>query len=529
MKRSDNLQSSAVILLISTAIVKLIGALFKIPLSSSYGLGDLGFGYFSAAYDFITPINTLALSGFPVAVAKIIADNSNGSAEAVFQKSKSLLLKLSIPVVIAAAVVIIPLSYFSANSVDGVYAYCTVLPSVVLCFAVSAYRGYFEGKEQMILPAISNVIEAFGKLFLGLLFAVIATRVTGNVAIGAAFAILGIAIGTFASLLFLHFSSKKALFALPAENKNDKEFSKYFISIAVPVAIAALAPSLVSFIDSLTVRAQISFLQEDYIKFFEVHYPAFFLENSDEISEFSTLLYGIRSKAYTLYNLVPTLTTAVGVAAVPTISRLFVAGDKDALKEKIALTAKLAAFISVPAGVAYIFFGRKIACMLFEESATSYLTGNLLAIYGVAAVFIGIALPIGMVLQGIGKHKKVLSNVCIGLIVKLILNLGLTASPKINISGSALATVCFAILLFIFNVADLFKFVGFFKTTLIDLLKILISTAVCITAAILICQLDGSTLMFIFAVFVAVIIYAVLNLLLRTFSKEDFDIIKNRN
>lgn len=525
MKRTDNLQKSAVVFLISAALVKLIGALFKIPLSSSYGLGDLGFGYFSAAYDFITPVYTLALSGFPVAVARIIADGF-ASAETVFLKSKKLLLKLSIPVVICTAVIIVPLSYFSANSFDGIFAYIAVLPSVVLCFAVSAFRGYFEGKEQMTLPAISNVIEALGKLILGLLFAIVAIRITGNAAIGAAFAILGIAVGTLASLLFLHFSSKKAFLKVTVESENGKEFSKYFLSIAIPVVIASLAPSLVSFIDSLTVRAQISFLQEEYVKFFEENYPVILLENSNEVNEFSTLLYGIRSKGYTLYNLIPTLTTAVGVAAVPTISRLFAAGDKELLKDKIAFTVKLAAFISVPAGVAYFFFGKQIACLLFGERATTYLTGYLLSIYGVAAIFIGVALPVGMVLQGIGKHNKVLGNVCLSLIVKLILNLGLTASPKINIYGSVFATVCFAVLLFIFNVADLFKYVGFIKSTVIDLLKIIVATAVCIVAALLICHLDNSILMFLFAVFVAVFVYVILNLLLRIFSKDDFNNIK---
>ena len=63
-------QRGAFLLLCSAVVVKLIGALFKIPLSSKYCLGDLGFGYFSSAYDLFTPFYALAMAGLPVAVSK---------------------------------------------------------------------------------------------------------------------------------------------------------------------------------------------------------------------------------------------------------------------------------------------------------------------------------------------------------------------------------------------------------------------------------------------------------------------------
>ena len=51
-KEQIGFQSGAAILLLSAVIVKIIGALFKIPISSSFCLNDKGFGYFSYAYDF---------------------------------------------------------------------------------------------------------------------------------------------------------------------------------------------------------------------------------------------------------------------------------------------------------------------------------------------------------------------------------------------------------------------------------------------------------------------------------------------
>ena len=70
--REKGFQRGAFLLLCSAVIVKLIGALFKIPLSSSHCLGDEGFGYFSSAYDLFSPIYSLAMAGLPVAAAKTV-------------------------------------------------------------------------------------------------------------------------------------------------------------------------------------------------------------------------------------------------------------------------------------------------------------------------------------------------------------------------------------------------------------------------------------------------------------------------
>ena len=60
--------------MLSTIAVKIIGACFKIPLASKLFLGDLGFGYFSVAYDLFMPFYTLAISGLPAALSHIVAE-----------------------------------------------------------------------------------------------------------------------------------------------------------------------------------------------------------------------------------------------------------------------------------------------------------------------------------------------------------------------------------------------------------------------------------------------------------------------
>ena len=61
----------AFILMFGVLLVKAIGALFKIPLSSI--ITEDGMGYFSTAYSFFNVLFSLSTVGFPVAVARLTA------------------------------------------------------------------------------------------------------------------------------------------------------------------------------------------------------------------------------------------------------------------------------------------------------------------------------------------------------------------------------------------------------------------------------------------------------------------------
>ena len=72
-KKQQNFERGAIILLASTIIVKVIGAIFKIPLQ--HLIGNDGFGYFSSAYDLFLPIYALSMAGLPIAVAKMVSQS----------------------------------------------------------------------------------------------------------------------------------------------------------------------------------------------------------------------------------------------------------------------------------------------------------------------------------------------------------------------------------------------------------------------------------------------------------------------
>ena len=63
--------NGAMILLIATALVKIIGALYKMPLTIL--IGEVGRGYFASAYQIYTPIYAISMAGLPIAVSKLVS------------------------------------------------------------------------------------------------------------------------------------------------------------------------------------------------------------------------------------------------------------------------------------------------------------------------------------------------------------------------------------------------------------------------------------------------------------------------
>ncbi|MBQ6935800.1 MAG: oligosaccharide flippase family protein, partial [Clostridia bacterium] len=69
----QNVLNGAMILVVATALVKIIGAIYKIPLTGI--IGSLGRGYFASAYNIYTPVYAISMAGLPVAVSAIVSKN----------------------------------------------------------------------------------------------------------------------------------------------------------------------------------------------------------------------------------------------------------------------------------------------------------------------------------------------------------------------------------------------------------------------------------------------------------------------
>lgn len=528
-----SMQYGTAVLLISAVIVKLIGALFKIPLSSAHCLGDEGFGFFSSAYDLFSPLYSLAMAGLPVATARTVSEHTAAGryrdARLSYRLSRKFFFIAGIMGTAVFAALVIPFVRLTDATGKTAPALFAVAPAVLFSCILSAERGYYEGLNNMLPTAVSELTEALCKLILGLGAAFITVRLTGSTVWGAAAAMAGITVGTLFAFLYTRIYAKlkgDGITAEMLENSPEPQSGadtfKKMILLTLPIALTSLTVNIPPMIDALTVKSGLEGLINGGTDLRGIYRSVF--ENGDmpDLSAFSVLLYGIRGKAYTVFNLVPAFTSVIGVGAVPAIAAAAAKGNTAELKKNINTVLKTAALISLPAACGLIAIGGRITDFLYDTEASAVIGGEMLTVYGLAALFAGFLVPLGGILQAVGRQNAVLLNTAAGTAVKLIVNIIAVSVPKINVMGSALGTVLCFFVIFLLDIAVLIKAVGFAPDSVNVFLKPLASAAFCGLAARLTVMLGSSRGVTLLAVFAAALVYAALIIALKTVSESDF-------
>ena len=101
MSGSEKKQSflhGAALLAMATAAVKIIGALYKLPMKAV--IGDQGYGYFSTAYDIYSVLLMISNAGLPIAMSRMISQASSlgnyNQVRRIFKVSRAVFLGLGI-------------------------------------------------------------------------------------------------------------------------------------------------------------------------------------------------------------------------------------------------------------------------------------------------------------------------------------------------------------------------------------------------------------------------------------------------
>ena len=161
----------------SMVVVKLMGMIYKILLSSQYG--GVGTGLFNAAYALYNPLFMLSTAGFPIAISRMVSESITKKR---FRDVKQI-HRISVPIFVVAgcvcflAMILGGFIYVNViNASNAIFALLCLSPTIFFGCLMSIYRGYFEGMRNMVPTAVSEIIEASCKLFLGLAASYIVTQ-----------------------------------------------------------------------------------------------------------------------------------------------------------------------------------------------------------------------------------------------------------------------------------------------------------------------------------------------------------------
>jgi stage V sporulation protein B len=241
-----------------------------------------------------------------------------------------------------------------------------------------------------------------------------------------------------------------------------------------------------------------------------------------------TFLYGVRGEAYTLYNLIPTITATLGIGSIPFLTTVWVENNKPEVKKTMETIIRTTSIIAIPAGIGLCAIAPNVMGLLYKGVAPVEIGAPILRMLGIAAVFSGLSVPMTNMLQAIGKPMLPLRNIAIGAAIKVILNFFLVGIPELNIWGAPIGTTACYVFIFISNMYCLIKHTGVKFNFFAVIVKPFISALCCGVCAFAVSTLitklgKGDFLATLCGVAVAVIVYLVAIFALKTLSREDIE------
>lgn len=254
MKKQNFLQGAA-ILAAATLIVKLLGFLFKTPLN--YIIGETGSSYFYNAYRVYDVLLMISTTGPAVAMSRMISEAQTLGNHAQIRKiyKTALYVFLTIGIVGSLGMFLFskPLSVLVSNSETSWAAIAALAPCVLIICMISAYRGFFQGQSNMAPTSISQIFEAIIRLVIGLSLAWLLMRETGSATYAAAGGILGVTVGSFVSMVYLHGKfrqSSKILQEAGGTAKSTRATMKELLAIAIPITLGAAGLQIINLVDA---------------------------------------------------------------------------------------------------------------------------------------------------------------------------------------------------------------------------------------------------------------------------------------
>ncbi len=476
--------TGAAVLLISSVIVKVISAFYKIPLTAY--IGAEGRGYFSVAYNLCLPIHALTMGAFPVALTKLISTaDAKGDTKGIYALKAASSKLFGLVGFAGMAVMLIaakPYSVLISSSPESIYTILALAPSVFFSCLCACRRAYAEGFLDMKLTAASQLIEAFSKMVFGLLFARVSLglfcneyavygTVLGSYAhsesealahiypFTSAFAMLG---ATFGSVLAYAFSLvyNRINYKVPKVGRGDVSLaSRELMSFSLTLVGATAVQSLANFFDTSSVQYCLSLCDETALK--EVY--------SYSGTDIHTYVLGIFATALDFRNLVPSIVMALGVAAVPAVSSAYENGS-ESFSNLISSIFKYSTVFSCLGGTVLMLFGDEILTVLFSKSNPDIAenASRILFWFGATVVPSGVATTVVYCAQSLGFADKSIPSFIVGAAVRVLINFLLIPKSGIDILGSTASVFFGFLVIVIWNILIITKYtnvkIGLFST-----------------------------------------------------------------
>jgi len=528
--KKQNFVEGAIILMIANLLVKVFGAIFKIPLTNIIGVEAMA--YFNSAYGFYVIFYMISTAGLPVAVSKLVSSaetrENKREVEKIFRISYTLffifgLIGMIVMVAFASA-------YADYVRLEGLeWAIFAISPTLFFICLTSAFRGYFQGLKNMTPTAVSQICEAIGKLVIGLVAAFYASRKGYDAHYVAAFSLIGVTIGALLSTVVLRICKKTS--TLPCDNNPEAPASgklilKRLIVIAIPITLSATIMSLTNTVDTTFMVKRL--METGLLK-----------------HEATKIMGTYTSMSVPLFNLPPNLIYPFAISIIPALTSTFVSKNEKEAHSIMTSTFRIASIISVPCAFGLSVFAYPIITLLYSdneficklpsgEELTSYsVAAPLLSVLAISIFFVSLISVTNSILQSYEYERATIISTSIGIVVKVILTNMLISNEHIGMYGAPVSTLVCYFIITVLNFYFVVKYTGFFPSVRKIFIKPIFAAAISIVVGALLYKLLLSdvfgSLSVIFSIGVCGILYFVLLFAIKGVERTDILLLPKGN
>lgn len=443
-KQTQSFFREALVISISNFAVKIIGVLFKIPLTNILGEA---IGAFNAAYSIYAMLYMVSTAGLPVAISKIVAE----TAEKGRKKETKKMFSLSVVIFGIIGLIATLFMFFASSSIakwsdhsNAALAMKVISPTLFLICIASAIRGYFQGLRYMVPTAASQFIEAIIKMALGVGGALYASSKGYSGEVQAAFATVGLTTGVLLGTLYLvlckAFSKRQEIKELDSDCDSYGTLGKRIAAIALPVTITSSALYLSSFMDTIVINKRLIF--------------------SGFTSDMADKLYSAyTSLSLAISELLPsTFVYPIAISILPFVSGALAAKKTKEAERNMMNSIRLSGLIALPCAAVLCALARPCIGFIYGieyKYSITMLDGTVktpldiaapaLSILGIGVFFISMVSTTNSLLQACGKPMLPVVSVLSGVVLLTVCEITLVGNKSVGIYGAPISSVvCYA-------------------------------------------------------------------------------------
>jgi polysaccharide transporter, PST family len=418
---SNQFLKGAMVLTVAALVTKILSAVYRVPFQNI--VGDIGFYIYQQVYPFYGIAIALSTYGFPVIISKLVAEKIENEDE---EGAKNVAVT-SFMFLCLVGLSWFLIVYFGAGVISRWMGDPFLKPliqvislSFLLLAPLSVLRGYYQGKEDMVPTAVSQVTEQMVRVATILIFSTILVSqgyslyIAGN---GALFGSITGGLGGLLVLLLIVTARREKLFSLKSLRLSPDYLHIWsrLLMNGTAICVSAMLLVLLQFVDSLNVYS--------------------LLTSSGMEAESGKTWKGIYDRGQPFVQLGTVVATSISLTIVPLVTSAYLKKKENLIREYSQLSLKISITIGFAATLGIINIMVPTNTMLFENALGS----KVIAVFCLSIFFSCLILTFSGIFQGIGKIYYPAFCILIGILLKYLGNAYLI--PLMGIMGASISTV----------------------------------------------------------------------------------------